>query len=269
MRDHRIRLGYMRRDEAAEMMLDLMSEHRLTDKGWIFQWMNRRNTYGMCYYGTKTLKLSLLFVDHNDREKVLEVCRHEVAHALAGSAAKHGPYWQAIAIELGVVNPGPCTSGAELPPARYQATCPSCAKLYSKARPPLPSTNGRYYYCPPCWKSPAFRNLPQADRLAVAELKYVDSLASSVVSIPRTHERAPVSAAQSAPSVVAQTTGESAPNAYTAPQLAAAMKVETKKLRAWPRRCSLGANYQTGPGGAYAFSEDDVLDVVRAWNATH
>src|ERR1044072_2848391 len=103
MRDHGIRLGYMRRDEAAAMMTALMKEHRLLEKGWTFNWMNRRNTYGLCRYGPKVLQLSLLFVDHNDEEKVLEVCRHEVAHALAGHEAKHGPYWRAIAIELGVV----------------------------------------------------------------------------------------------------------------------------------------------------------------------
>ncbi len=259
----------MNRHQAAEMMIALMEEHGLTRKGWTFSWMNRRTTYGLCRYGTKRLQLSILFVDHNDEEKVLEVCRHEVAHALAGHEAAHGDYWRAIAIELGVVNPRSCTEAAELPPARYQATCPSCSKLYSKVRPPKPSEGGRFYYCPPCYKSPSVRVLPMGERRERAELMYVDSLASNVVSIPRTHERAPVSAAQSTPSVVVQRAPASSPNAYTAPQLAAAMKVEPKKLRAWLRRWSLGANYQTGPGGAYAFSEDDVLDVVRAWNATH
>lgn len=243
------------------MMIRLMEEHRLPEKGWTFNWMNRRNTYGLCRYGPKVLQLSLLFVDHNDEEKVLEVCRHEVAHALAGHEAKHGPYWQAIAIELGVVNPGPCTNGAELPPARYQATCPSCTKLYSKARPPKPSIGGRFYYCPPCYKKTRSRN--------AAELTYVDSLASRVVNVPRTPVRTPVSASHSAPSVVVQSNRESAPNAYTAPQLCAAMKIDPKKFRAWLRRWSLASNYQTGPGGAYAFTQDDVVEVVRAWNATH
>lgn len=257
----------MRRDEAAQMMTDLMSQHRLIEKGWTFNWMNRRNTYGLCRYGPKVLQLSLLFVDHNDEEKVLEVCRHEVAHALAGHQAGHGEYWKAIAIELGIVNPRSCTNGAELPPARYQATCPTCDKLYSKVRPPKPSVNGRFYYCPPCWKKTG--HLPQDQRRTFAELTYTDSLASNVVSIPRTPARVPVSAAQSAPSVSVQSPAASSPNAYTAPQLAAAMKVDPKKFRAWLRRWSLAANYQTGPGGAYYFTQDDVVQVVRAWNATH
>jgi hypothetical protein len=47
------------------------------------------------------------------------------------------------------------------------------------------------------------------------------------------------------------------------------MKIDPKKFRAWLRRWSLASNYQVGPGGAYAFTPDQVADVVRAWNATH
>lgn len=247
------------------MMTDLLKEHGLWEKGWRFNWMNRRNTYGLCRYTQKLVQLSVMFVDHNDREKVDEVCRHEVAHALT-PGAKHGWEWQMIARQLGVMNPRPCTEAADLPPARYQATCPSCSKLYSKARPPKVSP-GRFYYCPPCWKKTGHLSTDQ--RKAAAELVYADSLASRVVSVPRTPVKQPVSAAQSAPSVVVQSAPVSAPNAYTAPQVAAAMKIDPKKFRAWLRRWSLASNYQTGPGGAYAFSAEDVKAVVAAWNATH
>lgn len=267
MRDHGIRLGYMRREQAAEMMTDLLKEQGLWEKGWRFNWMNRRNTYGLCRYGPKLVQLSLPFVDHNDEEKVLEVCRHEVAHALT-PGAKHGWEWKMIARQLGVEDPRPCTfDAAELPPARYQATCPSCSKLYSKARPPKPSPAGRFYYCPPCFKARA--HWKSDDRRAAAELTFVDSLASRVVSIPRTPVRQPVSASHSAPSVSVQTTGDSVPNAHTAPQVAKAMGIDPKKFRAWLRRWSLASNYQTGPGGAYMFNAEDVKAVVAAWNATH
>lgn len=247
------------------MMTKLLMEQGLYEKGWRFNWMDRRNTYGLCRYGPKLVQLSTLFVDHNDEEKVLEVCRHEVAHALT-PGAKHGWEWQMIATQLGVVNPRPCTNGAELPPARYQATCPSCSKLYSKARPPK-TGDGRFYYCPPCWKKTAGRELDE--RKAAAELVYADSLASHVVSVPRKRVSAPVSAAQSAPSVSLQSPSADVPNSFSAPQLAAAMKIDPKKFRAWLRRWSLASNYQVGPGGAYAFTPDQVADVVRAWNATH
>lgn len=251
------------------MMNALLVEHGLFQQGWRFNWMDRRHTYGLCRYGPKLVQLSILFVDHNDAEKVLEVCRHEVAHALT-PGAKHGWEWQMIATQLGVVNPRPCTSAAELPPARYQATCPSCSKLYSKARPPK-TGDGRFYYCPPCWRKTG--HLPLDERKTTAELVYADSLASHVVSIPRTHERQPVSAAQSAPSVSHQSPSADAPNANvetrSAPELARAMGIDPKKFRAWLRRWSLGPNYQVGPGGAYAFTANDIADVVRAWKATH
>ena len=247
------------------MMTNLLVENGLYQKGWRFNWMNRRNTYGLCRYGPKLVQLSVMFVDHNDEDKVLEVCRHEVAHALT-PGAKHGWEWQMIARQLGVDDPRPCTNAAELPPARYQATCPSCSKLYSKARPPKVG-NGRFYYCPPCWRSRG--HLPMDERKAAAELTYSDSLASHVVSVPRTPARQPVSAAQSAPSVSLQSSSADVPNSFSAPQLAAAMKIDPKKFRAWLRRWSLASNYQVGPGGAYAFTPDQVADVVRAWNATH
>ncbi len=246
-------------------MTDLLKEHGLYEKGWRFNWMNRRNTYGLCRYTQKLVQLSLLFVDHNDEEKVLEVCRHEVAHALT-PGAKHGWEWQMVARQMGIDDPRPCTNGAELPPARYQATCPSCTKLYSKARPPL-NKPGRFYYYPPCWKKSG--HLPMDQRKAAAELVYADSLASRVVSVPRTPVRTPVSAAQSAPAQTVAPTHESAPSAFTAPQVAAAMGIDPKKFRAWLRRWALASNYQTGPGGAYAFSAEDVKAVVAAWNATH
>jgi hypothetical protein len=107
------------------------------------------------------------------------------------------------------------------------------------------------------------------ERKAAAELVYADSLASHVVSVPRKRVSAPVSAAQSAPSVSLQSSSADVPNSFSAPQLAAAMKIDPKKFRAWLRRWSLASNYQVGPGGAYAFTPDQVADVVRAWNATH
>lgn len=259
------------------MMNALLVEHGLYQQGWRFNWMNRRQTYGLCQYSTKMLRLSLLFVDHNDEEKVLEVCRHEVAHALT-PGAKHGPEWQAVAIQLGVVNPGPCTDGADLPPARFQATCPTCAKLYSKTRAPKLAGDGRFYYCPKCWKAPDFKHLPMAKRREFAELKYVDTMSEKLLS-------APVNASQSASSVSLQQHDDNAPEtrtelsssmptevmpgSYSAPELARAMKVDPKKFRAWLRKWEMSAHYQMGTGGTYSFSPTDVADVVRAWNATH
>lgn len=272
------RLGDMNRAEAEKMMTDLLKEHRLYEQGWRFHWMSRRNTYGLCRYGYKRLQLSTLFVDHNNEDKVLEVCRHEVAHALAGYEAAHGPEWQAIAIQLGVVNPRSCTDGAELPPARYQATCPSCKKLYSKTRAPKLVRDGRFYYCPPCWKSTT--HLEFSVRRASAELVYVDTFSQSVSQEP---VKEPVSAAQSTVSVALQRISESAPNERTellqdsegkvvwfkAPQVARAMGVDPKQFRAWLRKWEMADRYQSGPGGSYSFTSAEVKDVIAAWNATH
>lgn len=261
----------MKREEAATMMNALLVEYGLYQQGWRFNWMNRRNTYGLCRYTPKLVQLSTLFVDHNDVSKVLEVCRHEVAHALT-PGARHGEEWRAVAIQLGVVDPKPCTEGAALPPARYQASCPSCSRLYSKTRPPkISGTDGRFYYCRTCWAMPSLRGMKPAERRQFTELKYVDTMSEKLVS-------APVSASQSAPSVSLHESDDRAPETHTellpgervtAPELAIAMGVDPKKLRAWLRKWEISSRYQTGEGGSYSFNRDDVVDVVRAWNATH
>lgn len=246
------------------MMNALLREHGLDKQGWSFAWMNRMRTLGLCKYGPKEVLLSVPYVDRHDREHVDQTCRHEIAHALT-PGAKHGPEWVAIARELGVEDPKPCTE-ADMPEGRWVAEH-SCGKRYSKHRAPKPPTGGRFYYCPPCWKGLSY--LPKAERAKLSEITFVDSLASRVVSIPRTPVREPVSAAQSTPAQTVAPSHESAPSAFTAPQVAAAMGVDAKKFRAWLRRWSLASNYQTGPGGAYAFSAEDVKAVVAAWNATH
>lgn len=245
------------------MMTALLMEHGLWEQGWRFQWMNRHRTLGLCKYREKLLLLSTIYVDHHDNDHVRQTCLHEVAHALT-PMARHGLEWQRKALELGVRNPAPCTD-ANMPKGRWQAACPTCSKVYSMHRPPK-NRPGSFKYCSPCW-----RNTPgdQAAKLAASELKFADTVAPVVATMPEKRVSVPVSAAQSAPSVTVPSASAGSPNAFSAPQVAAAMKIDPKKFRAWLRRWSLASNYQTGPGGAYVFSADDVKDVVRAWNATH
>lgn len=258
----------MRRDEAAAMMTALIRDNGLDKDGWSFAWMNRMRTLGLCKYGSKQLLLSLPYVDRHDRDHVEQTCLHEVAHALT-PGAKHGPEWQMIARQLGVENPQPCTE-ADMPEGRWVAEH-TCGSRYSMHRPPRPAEGpgGRFYYCPKCWKAPDFRFLPKEERRAVCEIFYVDTVSAKLATLPRNDVSVPVSAVASSPVQTDTPSAVRSPNTFTAPQVAAAMKVEPKKFRAWLRRWSLGSNYQTGPGGAYVFTQDDVREVVKAWNATH
>jgi hypothetical protein len=56
---------------------------------------------GLCRYGPRTVELSSPFVEHNPEEVVRDTLLHEVAHALAGRAAGHGPLWRAMCLRVG------------------------------------------------------------------------------------------------------------------------------------------------------------------------
>jgi predicted SprT family Zn-dependent metalloprotease len=71
-------------------------------------------------------------------ETVLDTLRHEIAHAIAGPAARHGPAWKAVAIRLGAT-PRACETSpqAVVKPGDWQVTCPACERtvhLYRRPR---------------------------------------------------------------------------------------------------------------------------------------
>jgi len=249
------------------MMNHLMGEFGLIEKGWSFRWMTRKRTLGLCEYGPKYLLLSTSFVDLNDVDVVEQVCRHEIAHALAGHKAGHGPVWQAIAIQCGVRNPASKCNEAITVEGRYQATCPTCSKRYSKHRRPK-LVEGRIHYCPKCWKANGHKT--HADRVAAASLTFVDTRftpSTLTQSTSKTPVRTPVSAEQSAPdvSIAAPVSGA----VYSASELATAMQVDAKSFRAWLRRNKeLQWEYQK-PDGRYEFPGDKIGEIVRMWNQDH
>lgn len=78
-----------------------------------FQWDNAKRRAGACHFrrslGQTTIQkitLSRPIFDHSDEAKLAarDVILHEIAHAIAGHAAGHGPAWRAHARRLG------CTS---------------------------------------------------------------------------------------------------------------------------------------------------------------
>lgn len=77
-----------------------MNEHGLGH--WCFQFDRASRRFGVCKYGTRTIGLSEALVRANTVERCTETILHEIAHALAGSAAGHGPAWVRQARALGI-----------------------------------------------------------------------------------------------------------------------------------------------------------------------
>jgi predicted SprT family Zn-dependent metalloprotease len=88
----------------AQVARELMDEYGLT--GWTFAWDSCTNSFGKCRYDSRTItlswKLTARRLMHGEDVDVLDTIAHEIAHALVGAAAGHGPEWRAMALDLGV-----------------------------------------------------------------------------------------------------------------------------------------------------------------------
>jgi len=114
-------------------------------RGWTFRLTTAKRQLGACKYRPKRIEISEYYARNSPDESVLDTLRHEIAHALAGPAAKHGPAWKAIAARLGAA-PRACddSAGTVVAPGDWQAVCPSCRKTYHRYRTPKTLTG---YHC--------------------------------------------------------------------------------------------------------------------------
>lgn len=133
--------------EAQTLALSLMREHGLTPR-WSFQYDNAVRRFGRCQYSYRLISLSRELTYRNGEAEVRDVILHEIAHALAGHAAGHGPVWKAKARAIGA-RPERCYDSKMVnkPPTPYVAHCWNCRKEYGRHR--LTKTPSA---CSPCCK---------------------------------------------------------------------------------------------------------------------
>lgn len=132
-------------DGAATLARELLGRFGL--EGWTFAWNRRKRSLGLCRYRDRQIELSVYFVKGNGEELVRETILHEIAHALAGEEAVHGPKWKAMCARVGC-HPVRCEGGqAVMPRGRWMARCPGCGMVYHRHRRP-----GRRatYWCTNC-----------------------------------------------------------------------------------------------------------------------
>lgn len=68
---------------------------------WSFGFDHARTRAGLCDYRAKRITVSRHLAARYEDDEIHQVLLHEVAHALAGPGAGHGPAWKRIARELG------------------------------------------------------------------------------------------------------------------------------------------------------------------------
>lgn len=108
---------------------DAITEH-LPGGVWGFQWDHRKSSYGQCNHRMRVITLSLPLTEACTFEECMDTILHEVAHAIAGPGANHGPVWRSIAIRLGAAPraaraPEASTAEALAKTARWVGTCPN------------------------------------------------------------------------------------------------------------------------------------------------
>lgn len=139
----------MRLEQLETHAVALMREHGLG--AWVFAWDRAVRRAGRCMHSGQRITVSRVFAEEASTMEFEQVMLHEIAHALAGHAAGHGPAWQRIARNIGYVGGrtlgwefarhrapwlGKCPSGHEtvrFRRPRYEVSCGQCEGAYNPA----------------------------------------------------------------------------------------------------------------------------------------
>lgn len=93
----------MTEKEVEKLTLTLMEEHGLYWPTWGFRLTRHKLKLGRCVYnryGGGTIEISKNWL-HLPYDQIRDTILHEIAHALAGHGAKHGPAWKKVCIRIG------------------------------------------------------------------------------------------------------------------------------------------------------------------------
>lgn len=134
----------------AEALIRLHLEPLHGRGSWSFGFDRAKRRAGLCNYTDRRITVSRHLAEKFDDDEIHQILLHEVAHAMAGSAAGHGPEWKRIAREIGYVGErthdgeiahelapwiGVCPAGHEH--ARFrrptrETSCARCSRAFSR-----------------------------------------------------------------------------------------------------------------------------------------
>ena len=118
---------------------------------WSFDFDNAKRRAGLCNFTDKKISVSRYLANKWDDDEIHQILLHEVAHAMAGPRAGHGPRWKAVAADLGYVGSrtadgdgvdelapwvGTCPSGHityRYRAPKHQVSCGQCARRFDRA----------------------------------------------------------------------------------------------------------------------------------------
>lgn len=136
----------MNLQDAQKLAKQLMAKNLL--EGWTFKFDTAMCRFGNCCHYPKVISLSEKLTLLNDEFQVRDTILHEIAHAIAGFKAGHGPIWKDVCVKVGA-KPERCFSATtvQVPKFAYEAICHKCGTTYGKYKKP-----GREVSCGKCDK---------------------------------------------------------------------------------------------------------------------
>lgn len=126
---------------AMELAVRLMAQHGVED--WHFEFDNAKKRAGSCNYRERKITLSRALTQIWPDDEVRDTILHEIAHAIAGPRADHGPEWRDVARKVGA-RPEARYNGSDLPQVEgtWVATCKAGHVRYRHRRPTRPVSCG-------------------------------------------------------------------------------------------------------------------------------
>ena len=91
--------GVERLNGVAGMARRLMDEHGLT--GWTLAFVEAKRRLGDCHFRNRVIRISRTHALEGSEEQIRDTMLHEIAHAIAGHEAGHGPLWKVTARRIG------------------------------------------------------------------------------------------------------------------------------------------------------------------------
>ncbi|PJJ73311.1 SprT-like family protein [Diaminobutyricimonas aerilata] len=110
---------------------------------WSFGFDNAKTRAGLCNYTEHRITVSRHLASRFEDDEIHQVLLHEVAHAMAGPRAGHGPRWKAIAREIGYTGKRLHDGEIATELAPWVGTCPAGHVHYRYRRPARPLACGR------------------------------------------------------------------------------------------------------------------------------
>jgi SprT protein len=105
------------------------------DAAWSFDFDNAKRRAGLCNYTDKRITVSRYLASRYEDDEIHQILLHEVAHAVAGSRAGHGPQWRTVAADLGYEGSRLHSGETADELAPWVGTCPNGHTLYRHRRP--------------------------------------------------------------------------------------------------------------------------------------